>query len=594
MNKLGFAILAALPLLWPRPALPAPPTSPEGQAGFGEQVEVNVVNVEAYVTDRDGNPVPGLRREDFAVLEDGKPMEVVNFEEVGAPPPAAPVSQTASPPPTVPAADHPLRLTLYFDNLHIRAADRLRVLTQLHQFITRLSPRDEVMLVTHENGLHVRLPFTSDRAALAEALRQLETLPTYGDESDRSRRTAYEALVTLQEVSAIKGDPCGIQIAQPVESYAQSTRQEVLRTLAGLTVVVNSLSGVPGNKALLYVSNGLPLTPGEELYQVLFEMCGGGGAVSGLQASPEAGVYDARELGPAAYPAQQALTDAQQYSTATDLQALVAHANANRVTFYMLQASGPGAHLAGNADGSPRERLLQSPSVVSVQTTNLRQPLTLLAADTGGRALLDTNDFLPDLARMRDDLSRYYSLGYSPPHQGDGRNHRIEVRVKRPGLRVRHRQTYRDKPALERTVDRVLASLLYGYEDNPLEVQVEVGEGVPVPEGKLAVTIRLRIPLFKLAILTYPDRYEGKLRLLVAVRSADGASTPLRQVEVPIRVPRQQVLTAMGQYYLYELTLHLKPGEQRVAVAVRDEAAATASFLTRTLQVGDVQAKAHR
>jgi hypothetical protein len=58
-------------------------------------------------------------------------------------------------------------------------------------------------------------------------------------------------------------------------------------------------------------------------------------------------------------------------------------------------------------------------------------------------------------------------------------------------------------------------------------------------------------------------------------------------VAVPIRIPRKQVLNAMGQYYLYTLSLQLKPGPQQVAVAVRDEIGATTSYLSRNVEVGD-------
>src|SRR5512144_2526999 len=76
------------------PALPAPPS-------FGETVEVNVVNVDVYVTDKDGKRVTNLRKGDFQVFEDGKPVEITNFAGI-----AAPRAETAAPPAaaTAPAA----------------------------------------------------------------------------------------------------------------------------------------------------------------------------------------------------------------------------------------------------------------------------------------------------------------------------------------------------------------------------------------------------------------------------------------------------------------------------------------------------------
>jgi hypothetical protein len=72
----------------------------------------------------------------------------------------------------------------------------------------------------------------------------------------------------------------------------------------------------------------------------------------------------------------------------------------------------------------------------------------------------------------------------------------------------------------------------------------------------------------------------------LAVGDGDGKQSPVRQVQVPISVPREKALTALGQYYLYEVKLTLEPGEQHVAIAVRDEATATTSFIARNLSTG--------
>jgi hypothetical protein len=68
--------------------------------------------------------------------------------------------------------------------------------------------------------------------------------------------------------------------------------------------------------------------------------------------------------------------------------------------------------------------------------------------------------------------------------------------------------------------------------------------------------------------------------------------SPVRQVAVPLQIPRKEVLTAMGQFYVYTLTLQLPPGRQQVAVAVRDDIAATTSYLSRAVTVGTTAAAA--
>jgi len=258
---------------------------------------------------------------------------------------------------------------------------------------------------------------------------------------------------------------------------------------------------------------------------------------------------------------------------------------------------GAFAHLAeapeaSDASYAPNERIYQFQSIFNVERSNRRDSLRILADATGGRAILDANDTLPDLTRMRADLASFYSLGFTPAHPSDGREHRLEVRSKAPGVHLRYRQSYRDKTVMEKVVDRTLAALFYGVDDNPLDLTIEVG--APVAEGNLyAVPVQLRIPLFKLAILNQrDDSFKGKLRILVATRDEEGGTSPVRQVEVPLDIPRREVLNAMGQYYLYTLTLKMKAGPQHVAVAVRDELAATSSYLSRPVTVGPVQASA--
>lgn len=360
-------------------------------------------------------------------------------------------------------------------------------------------------------------------------------------------------------------------------------RHEVLSSVGALTVLVNSLSGVPGRKVLLHVSDGIPLTPGEDMFQVLYQICGGGAATSGLQSAafPVFGGNGSTLSG--GYQGAQASLDAQAFSTVKEWTTFTAHANAQRVTLYTLQASG--AEAAGaDADMGPEDRVLTLPEVASIESINRQQPLSAMASDTGGKAIFWANDIRPELIHIQEDLATFYSLGFNPPHLGDGREHRITVKVKQPGVTVRYRQSYRDKPALERAVDHTLASLYYGYQDNPLDVQLEVGDMTPDGKGNWAVPFRLRIPLYKVTMLQGEASFEGKVRLLVASQT-DGKKTPMRQVEVPIKIPRMSALTALGQYYQYELKLTLEPGEQNVAIAVRDEASTTTSFLARTLKL---------
>jgi VWFA-related protein len=606
-------LLACAPAL-----LGAEKTQPTSLTSFGEVVEVNVVNVEVHATDKSGKRVNDLRQGDFALLEDGKPVAITNFTPVHGPSsgaaPSTPAAEGAARTP-----DDVWNLVVYVDNSNIRPSHRTRALQQLREFLAHgLSPGDRVMLVTSDLALKVWQPFTSDTAALDAALLAMEKVAAHGPEIDLERKSAFDMMMSIQQTSLsdpVDPLPCPMSIVNPARDFAGNRRSEVLRSLGALTILVNSLSGVPGRKAVLHVSDGIPATPGEELFQFLTELCGGGSTAgigrTAVPAKPSPGgrlngdnllpgrdpsldpltVYDAREWGPRAYQAaSQASLDAQTFSVAKNLASLVAHANAHQVTLYAFQASGLSGTEASDASFGPADRLFQFPSIGSAQRASLQESLQTLAEGTGGRAILNANDLRPEMAGLREDFSTFYSLGYTPAHNGDGKEHKIEVRVKRPGIRLRYRESYRDKPVLEKAVDRTLAALLYDLEDNPLSISVEVGEQIPGPSGTMAVPLRLRIPLHKLAILNHDQQYEGSLRLLVATRSEDGRSAPVRQVPVPIRIPRKEVLNALGQFYLYTLTLQLPPGTHRVAVGVRDEIAATTSYLSRGVTVGTAAA----
>jgi VWFA-related protein len=605
-----------------------PPATPV--PSFGEAVDVNVVNVEVYATDASGRPVTGLRQRDFELREDGRRVSLSNFAafEAGAAAAGEPEDRreagAAASPEGSPEAAKPAdawNLIVYVDNFDLHAGNRSRALGQVRDFLAhQLAPGDRVMVVAYDMGLRILLPFSSDPAAVDAALRQAEKLAVHGQETDQSRRHAYQEILSIQESALASPQPkaCPLNISRPAHGFAGARRDEVLRTLGGLSLLVNSLSGVPGRKAVLHVSDGIPATPGEEVFQFLAEICGGGSGTGGLgnqthvggnvieDNSPDDGsgerrkpgaasdpnldamaVYDGRLLGPGAYQgASQGPIDAQTYNVAKQLDALVAHANAQRVTLYTLQASGVEVAGGSVSDLGPGDRLTRFTSIETAARTSLQNSLTALASGTGGRAILDVNQFGRDLQRMREDHESYYSLGYSPSHSGDGRDHRIEVKVKRAGVRVRYRESYRDKPASEKAVDRTLAALFYGLDDNPLGLSLEVGQQGPGPDGTVAVPITLRIPLFKVAVLNRDDTYEGSLRVLVAARTADGRMSPMRQIPVPIHIPRKEVLTALGQFYLYTLTLQLQPGEQRIAVGVRDDLASTAAYLSRSVTVG--------
>ena len=298
-------------------------------------------------------------------------------------------------------------------------------------------------------------------------------------------------------------------------------RDEALRTIGALKVLVNSLSGIPGRKAVLYVSDGIPVTPARSSSRSVNEICGGATRPRSPPASCRSSRFGSRPDGATSETADirppQAPLDAQKYSLASRFEDLAAHANANRVTFYTLQASGLRDSPRPRRTSDPGERVLQLMTVQQVQTANLQELARAMAADTGGRAILNANDFLPDLGRMREDFSRATTRWATrPPTRATAGEHRIEVKVEAAG----------PQGALPPELPRQAA----GGEDRgphargalPRHRGQPAGDrhgdrrsGAGSEGGPWSVPVRLRIPLFRLTILNQQGAYQGKLRLLV-------------------------------------------------------------------------------
>src|SRR4051794_5317471 len=89
-------------------------------------------------------------------------------------------------------------------------------------------------------------------------------------------------------------------------------------------------------------------------------------------------------------------------------------------------------------------------------------------------AALNANTATPQLGRNAQGFNRFYSLGYTPTHYGDGRYHKIDVKLKRKGLEVRHREGYRDKSVESRMNDGTLAALNFPMDNNPFGIELEM------------------------------------------------------------------------------------------------------------------------
>lgn len=565
---LFLALTGLLAGLAPLGAQPAP--GDDALETFGETVAVEVVNVEVWVTDRQGRPVTGLTREDFELLVDGEAAEIRYLAELpgsaGAGPEDASAPADPGPAEVVPEEEL-LHVVVYVDDWNLRPEDRNRVLGDLRGFLAReLRPGERVMVVLHDgSSLSIAQQFTGDLEVLGRSLDRIERRAAQGIQLDSERSRAIEQIadefLAAGELSgrvAVAGDVCtnawpGMENA--FRTHAAAVASHAQGAVAGLTSVLQSLAGVPGSKVLLYVGNGLPDQAGIDLFEFLRHLC----PHSESDANNLRWAYDLNPI----------------YSDVVD------RANAHGIVLYALEADGR-ADGPGSAP-SVHQGLRMPMHAVRLRESSLDATLSRMAEETGGRALLDASDFDAAFGEISQDLRHYYSLGFAPEHGGDGAKHRLEVRVPgERGLRVRHREAYVDKPFEQRLVERVYAVVGLADERNPLGVRVETGDPVPGEGGGLQVPIRLWVPLEAITLVPEGELSRGSLRVLLAVPGPDGSLQGVRQKLVAVEiVPGAEGDAPEGAApaKLVEVGLELPAGRHQIAVAVRDELAGVASFL---------------
>ncbi len=538
---------------------------------FVETVNVDVVNVDVYVRDKEGNPITGLTKDDFEMEVDGRPVAISNFYAVNgdrrklvrrgaeielnserqqeAPEAADPEPDTTPPPPPPPTPEQELLVVVYIDNFNLTPFNRNRVMRELRAFLRdQLSPDDRIMLATYDRFLNLRQPFTNNPQTVNRELLELE------DESaQRIHRNSErnDIISNLNDVELDNNDP-SFAVTQ-LMGYVGSVFNDMNVTVDALHSVVENLAASPGRKALVYVSDGVPMIAGEDMFHL----------VNGL------------------YENSVTLTSLTEYDLSGRFRELSNKANANRVSFYTIDARGLTVNSQGTVDQANAGIAGQASFIDQIRNSNMQSPLQMLAEETGGRAIINTNKFLPDLQKIATDFDFYYSLGYTPAKGGDGRYHDIKVKLKNKprGTEVRHRSGYRDKSIESQMVDGTLSALHLNLQLNPIGARIIFGPPEAAGAGTYKQPMIVAVPWESLTLIPRNGIYQGSLRLWVVAKDEEDKSSEPQEILVDIAVPEGELEEAKTKPWGYKLELNMEGGYHDVAIGVRDDLGATKTFL---------------
>lgn len=555
---------------------------------FFGSVDVSIVNLDVVVTDRDGRPVKGLGRDDFRLLVDGEPVEILNFYSASDDlPDAGPKAGVREGPgDLVQPASQRLWLVVYVDSSSIRGPDRNRVISQLKTLLVeKLGQGDRVMIVAQNTGQEIRHqfgdPLDDALAVLDEIGNEIGGVGQYESARLQILNTmARGSAARIQQqpsagLGALQRDPRLIEaetVLNDIYSWVQWRRSGLRTSASRMEALLDALSGLDGRKALLYVGEGTPYRVGQSLFQAWVD-----------RYQP---MFASMPQPPTRLVTLNAAREASRYSVQRDYARLAEHAAASRVTYYAIDASrsvsavGISAELPGATGTMANE---------SNRWLAQQESLQRLVSTTGGRYITDLDRVDQVVDGLREDFTEYYSLGFAPQGEADGESRSVEVELADPDLEVRHRSTFRAKDLTERMAEQLYAALYLDVAPNPLSVGLEVVSSEPADEkGQYNVTLLARIPLSSLLLVPQADELLGRATTWLAVANDEGGMSDVHGRRLPIRVPEKELGAAIGQDVGYTLEILVGKGRQQVALVVRDELAVISSTITLQLDDGEV------
>ncbi len=357
---------------------------------------VEYVEVDAIVTDERGQFVRGLTKDDFQVLEDGKRQTVSDFTLIDIPVERfdKPLYAAQSIEPDVRSNDRPFEGRVYvmiIDDLHTAFSNTAHAKAAARLFIQQRFGANDIMAVRHTaGGDQGNQEFTNSKRLLLAAV-------------DRTQGRALATTTTNRTLQYRR--TAGDSFDDPEDAERARNAQSTLRLLRDVADWFQTIRG--RRKAILLVSEGID-------YDITQVTSGGNPAVGGLQPLYAGDVLDATR------------------------EAVDAAMRANVSIFGI----DPRGLVLADTDVTISDPVF-SPSSYFNDARLAADSLRVLSDETGGFATVSRNDLAGAFDDIVADNSSYYVLAYYPPSdKRDGKFHKVEVRVTRPGLNVRSRRGY--------------------------------------------------------------------------------------------------------------------------------------------------------
>ena len=516
------------------------------------RVTVNLVQVDAVVTDSKGNQITDLTADDFVLLQDGKPQKITHFSYISTaaatPPVAAPrvtPLKGVPAPPTMKLRPDQIRRTvaIVVDDLGLSFESMAQIRGALKKFVDQqMQPGDLVAIIRTGAGMGALQQFTSDKNQLYAAIERVKYNPL-----------GRGGVGAFAPVGGEAGGGPGIEGFRD-EYFTRGT-------IGALNFVIAGLKEMPGRKAVVLLSDSIRLFNEQGLNDIILE-------------------------------SMRHLTDA---------------ANRASVVIYGIDARGLPT-LSLTAADNPKGENLTGPGLARIQQQRhedyfqSQDGLNYLAQETGGLFLHDTNDIAGGMRKVLDDQRGYYLLGYTPDDTTfqqlkDKKRpyHKLAVKLKKPGLSIRSRTGFfgipdqNAKPVYRTREEQLFAALGSPFGGGAVHLRLTALFANNPREGSFVQSL-LHIEGRDLTFTDEPDDWhKAVIDILLVTFGDNGVEMDQSSKTYTVRLHGATYRNALDRGFVYSVNHPVKkPGAYQLRTAVRDAATQKIGSASQFIEVPDL------
>ena len=522
---------------------PDVPASDVVETGVREEVQVILEEFQILVTDKQGNPILDLKKEDLEVRAGRRKQKIAFLEPfatqdlVGGavgeilPLHTSPLAPGTSPEPgsVIFVPPPPVRrIVLLFDAFNSRTKDRYRWMTAARKWVEEeMREEDRVCLaVVERNEVRVVAPFTDRKDLLLTDLIGSSIADTENHHDFMlDIRSLMDDLKTCKP--AYEPDMCALSAVQP---FIHEWRVRTENTMAALKRFSASLAAIPGRKAIFYLSDGLVVNPGETATQAILATLGSD-TVS--------------------YSGMSRTLERNEYLNVLEALRVANSADVTYFTFDTRHSNMRDVSWMAEEREALNERMVADPFAYMFDET--RSAMGTIAAETGGRSFNGPGieDNLPRAIRAMEGL---YTVGFYLDADLAARDRKTRVSVTRKGLQVSYpgETSHRIEPVR-------------------IGLDLAIGKTGTAVDGFL-LPVMVQVPLKDLTFGKIEGMRTAELGLYAEALTADGRRLADVYEMVVVEVPEGEYNRTLEKKFLHTLNLAVPSGPYRIRVRVSETA----------------------